>query len=77
MFKNNVFRPDVDTVEWMKRSAVRALKTFAQTAGSMITVGQAFGEVNWRYVCSVALTASIYSVVTSIAGIPEVEGKAE
>lgn len=74
MFKNNVFKVSVDTTEWLKCSAIRALKTIAQVAGSMLTVGQAFGEVNWGYVSSVAVTAGIISIITSVAGIPEVKG---
>lgn len=74
MFKNNVFKVDVDTKKWIRFAAVRALKTMAQTAGSMLTVGQAFGEVNWSYVCSVSVTAGIISIITSVAGIPEVKG---
>jgi hypothetical protein len=72
MFKNNVFKVDVDTKEWLKYATIRAVKTVAQTAVSMITVGQAYAEVNWVQVWSVALTAGIVSVLTSIAGIPEV-----
>lgn len=74
MFKNNVFKVDVDTREWIRCASVRALKTMAQVAGSMLTVGQAFGEVNWGYVSSVAVTAGIISIITSVAGIPEVKG---
>lgn len=77
MFNNNVFKPNVDTVEWIKGAMTRSLKTFAQTMGSMLTVGQAFTEVNWKYVCSVALVASIYSILMSIAGIPEVKESEE
>ena len=74
MFKNNVFKVDVDTKEWLKYATLRAVKTVAQTAVSMLTVGQAFGEVNWMYVGSVALTSGIVSILTSVAGIPEVKG---
>lgn len=72
MFKNNVFKVDVDTKLWLKYATIRAIKTVAQTAVSMITVGQAYAEVNWVHVLSVALVAGIASVLTSIAGIPEV-----
>lgn len=74
MFKNNVFKVDVDTKEWLKYATLRAVKTVAQTAVSMLTVGQAFGEVNWMHVGSVALTSGIVSILTSVAGIPEVKG---
>ena len=72
MFKNSVFKVSVDTVEWVKATAVRAIKTMAQTAGGMIIAGSAMSEVEWGYVGSVSLVAGILSVITSIAGIPEV-----
>lgn len=62
-----------NTVEWIKAAAIRALKTFAQTALSLLTVGQAFHEVSWLNVVSVAGVAAVMSVLTSIAGLPEVE----
>lgn len=70
MFKNNVF--SVNTKKWFKAAAVRAVKTMAQTAVSMITVGQAFMEVSWVNIVSVSATAGIISLLTSIGGIPEV-----
>lgn len=73
MFKNNVFKVSVDTKKWVKSAAVRATKTFAQTALSMLTVGQAVMDVNWVNVLSVSTVAAVISVLTSIAGIPEVE----
>lgn len=62
-----------NTTEWIKAAAIRALKTFAQTALSLLTVGQAFHEVSWLNVVSVAGVAAVISVLTSIAGLPEVE----
>lgn len=59
--------------KWIKAAGVRALKTFAQTAVSLMTVGQAMLEVNWVNVLSVSSTAAIISVMTSIAGLPEIE----
>lgn len=70
MFKNNVL--NVNTKKWIKAAAVRAVKTMAQTALSMLTVGQAVMEVNWINVFSVTVTAGIISILTSIGGIPEV-----
>lgn len=58
---------------WLKAAAVRAIKTFAQTAASMMTVGQAVMEVNWVNVVSVSAVATVYSILTSIAGLPEVK----
>ena len=71
MFKNNVL--NVNTKKWIKAAAVRAVKTMAQTALSMLTVGQAVMEVNWVNVLSVTATAGVISILTSIGGIPEVK----
>lgn len=59
--------------QWIKAALVRALKTVAQTAVSLITVGQLLSEIDWLTVLSVSVVAGIYSILTSIAGIPEVE----
>lgn len=59
--------------KWWKAAGVRALKTFAQTAVAMITVGSAVTDVDWIAVLSVSATAAVASVLTSIAGLPEVE----
>lgn len=64
-------------INWAKAAGIRALKTFAQTALSMFTIGLALHEVNWLLVGSVSLTAAIYSLLTSLAGLPEVESKGE
>ena len=64
-------------VEWWKAAGIRAVKTFAQTALSMLTIGQAFIDVNWINVLSVAGAAAVYSLLTSIAGLPEVPAKEE
>lgn len=61
------------TKKWLKAAAVRAVKTMAQTAVSMLTVGQAVIDVNWINVISVSAVAGVISVLTSIAGLPEVE----
>lgn len=74
MFKNNVFSSDVDTKQWFKSAGVRAVKTMAQTAIATIGVAVAMNEVNWMAVGSASLLAGIISVLTSIAGIPEVDG---
>lgn len=77
MFKNNVFNLSVDTVGWLKAASVRALKTMAQTALGMITVGAALYDIDWLYICSVSITAGLASILTSVAGIPEVKVKGE
>lgn len=73
MFKNNVFKVSVNTKRWVKAAGVRAIKTFAQVAVSMLTVGQAVMDVNWVNVLSVSAVAAVISILTSVAGIPEVE----
>ena len=69
--KQNVF-----TAEWFKAALIRAIKTMAQTALGMITVGMAAEEIPWPYVASVTLVAGIYSLLTSVAGLPEVSDDA-
>ena len=64
---------NIFTKKWFYAAFIRSLKTMAQTAVSMLTVGQAFLDVNWVSVISVSVTAGIISVLTSIAGLPEVE----
>lgn len=61
--------------EWFKCAMIRAIKTMAQTAVSMITVGQAVMDVNWINVLSVSFVAGILSLLTSIAGLPEVDNE--
>lgn len=74
MFKNSVLKPDVDTVEWCKKAGVRAVKTMAQAAIGAIGAAATMGAVDWRIVGSTALLAGVLSLLTSVAGIPEVEG---
>ena len=56
-----------------EKKKIRAIKTVAQTAVGMITVGAAISEINWVYVASVSAVAGVASLLTSLAGIPEVE----
>lgn len=62
---------------WAKAAAVRAIRTFAQTAVAGIGVAAVMQDVNWAYVGSAALLAGVLSVLTSIAGLPEVETNEE
>ena len=77
MFKNCVFKPDVNTAKWFKAAGVRAIKTMAQTAIATIGASATMGEVNWVMVGSASMLAGVVSILTSVAGIPEVEGKEE
>ena len=58
---------------WLHAAGIRAAKTFAQSFASMITVGAAISELDWGYIASVATVSAVYSLVTSVAGLPEVE----
>ena len=64
-----------DWKEWFKAAFVRAVKTFAQTMVASITVGAAMEEVAWLHVLSVSGLAFVLSLLTSLAGLPEVENK--
>lgn len=65
------------TKEWLKAAASRAIKTIAQTALATIGTTGAFHEVDWLIVGSSALLAGILSLLTSIAGLPEVGEETE
>lgn len=58
---------------WLKAAAVRALKTIAQTAVATIGTTAVMAEVDWLMVASASLLAGVLSILTSIAGLPEVE----
>ena len=73
MFKNTVLKVSVDTKKWMKAAVIRAVKTMAQTAVSLIPAAQMIQEVDWKVVIGTAALAGVASVLTSIAGIPECE----
>lgn len=61
---------------WIVAALIRALKTVCQTAVAMIGTSAVMSEVNWLMVGSAALLAGILSILTSLAGIPEVDGGA-
>lgn len=75
MFKNCVFKADVDTVQWAKAAARRAIKTMAQTFIATVGAATVMGDVNWTMVASASVLAGTLSMATSIAGLPELDTK--
>lgn len=75
MFKNSVFRLSVSTKRWVKAATVRAVKTMAQTAVAVIGTGAVVSAVDWKMAVSSAVVAGVVSILTSVAGIPEVESE--
>ena len=61
--------------EWFKAAGIRAIKTVAQTAVATIGTAVAMGDVNWVLVGSASALAGILSLLTSIAGLPEIQEK--
>ena len=62
-----------DWKEWLRAALIRAVKTFAQTMVGSIAVGAAISEVDWLRALSVSGVACVLSLLTSLAGLPEVE----
>ena len=58
--------------KWAAAAGIRAVKTFAQTFASMVAVGAAFSEIDWLRALSVSGVAFVLSMLTSLAGLPEV-----
>lgn len=63
--------------KWWIAAGTRVIKTMAQTALGVITVGAALKDIDWISVASVAVVAGVYSLITSLAGLPEVDEKEE
>lgn len=75
MFKNCVFKVSVNTKKWVKAAVVRAIRTMAQAAIAAIGVSTTIGTVDWKLVASTTIVTGILSLLTSVAGLPEVESK--
>ena len=63
--------------EWFKFAGIRAIKTVAQTAVATIGTAVAMGDVNWVLVGSASALAGVLSLLTSVAGLPEVNNEKE
>lgn len=63
--------------KWWKAASVRAVKTVAQAAIASIGTAAVMSAVNWKYTISAAILAGILSLLTSLAGLPEVEEEEE
>lgn len=64
-----------DWKKWAKAAGVRAVKTVAQTAVATIGTAAVLGAVDWRMVASASVLSGVLSLLTSVAGLPEVEGE--
>ena len=73
MFQNSVFKVSVDTKKWAKAAGVRAVKTMAQTAVALLPAAATITAVDWKTVAGTAALASVVSLLTSVAGLPEEE----
>ena len=62
-----------NTISWIRAAGIRAIKTFAQTMIATIGTTAVIENVNWAVVISASLLAALLSVLTSVAGLPEVE----
>ena len=63
----------IDFKRWIAAAGVRALRTFAQTAASLITIGAVLKDIDWIFVLSSSAVAAIYSLLTSVGGLPELD----
>ena len=63
------------SINWLKAAAIRAIKTIAQTAVATIGTAVAMGQVDWLLVGSAAALSGILSMLTSVAGLPEVKAE--
>ena len=63
------------TAQWFKAAGIRAIRTLAQSAIATIGTAAAMGDVNWKLVLSASALSAVLSLLTSLAGLPEVKGE--
>lgn len=64
---------NTDFITWAKAAGIRAIKTVAQSAIGAVGAAAVFSEVDWKIVASTALLSGILSLLTSVAGLPEIK----
>ena len=64
-----------EVLNWFKAAGIRAVKTMAQTAVAMLPAAVTIGEVDWITVIGTAMLAAVVSLLTSLAGLPELEAE--
>ena len=77
MFKNSVFCESIDFKMWIKAAGIRAVKTMAQGAVAMLPAAATISAVDWKTVIGTAALMGIASILTSVAGLPEIGGKTD
>lgn len=73
MFRNTVFKASVSTKQWFHAALIRAVKTIAQSMIATIPAAVTIAAVDWKVVLGTAVLAGVISLLTSVAGLPEVK----
>ena len=60
-------------IKWLKATAVRTVKTMAETAGSFVVVGLGMNEIDWTHMLSVTLVSGVATILFALKGLPEVK----
>ena len=60
-------------IKWIKATAVRTIKTMAETAGSFVVVGLGMNEIDWMHMLSVTVVSGVATVLFALKGLPEVK----